>query len=248
MKDGLQAQVYDYPLEIEKPTERPHSNGYEVQIKRAAIKSVSASNMQVRENMAEVRARIELKVGAKSDIQAEMLSFSGLKTDKEHVAVIFHQADQKHDVPMVRMHSECLTGDVFHSSRCDCGEQLEETIQKMGQQGGIILYLRQEGRGIGLYNKLDAYRLQSQGMNTYEANNHLGFGDDLRDFTEAAQMLNALGVDRIRLVTNNPKKIKELQEHGIDIIEVVHTHAHIKDGNENYLKAKVAHGKHQLDL
>ncbi|USD62156.1 GTP cyclohydrolase II [Vibrio maritimus] len=198
--------------------------------------------------MAEVRARIQLKVGAKSDIDAEMLSFRGLNTDKEHVAIIFKAADKNQALPLVRMHSECLTGDVFHSSRCDCGEQLEETIQKMGREGGIILYLRQEGRGIGLYNKLDAYKLQSEGMNTYEANNHLGFGDDLRDFTEAAQMLQALDVYSIRLVTNNPKKIRELREHGINIEDVVNTSAHIKDGNENYLKAKVSHGKHHLEL
>ncbi|MGQ7549113.1 bifunctional 3,4-dihydroxy-2-butanone-4-phosphate synthase/GTP cyclohydrolase II, partial [Streptococcus suis] len=91
-------------------------------------------------------------------------------------------------------------------------------------------------------------RLQSQGMDTYQANNHLGFGDDLRDFTEAAQMLKALGVTKIRLVTNNPKKIRELQEHGIEIISVVNTAAHIKNGNEDYLKAKVSHGKHHLKL
>ncbi|EHA1099551.1 GTP cyclohydrolase II [Vibrio alginolyticus] len=198
--------------------------------------------------MAEVRARVDFKVGAKSNIDAEILSFHGLKTDKEHVAIIFKQADQTQDMPLVRMHSECLTGDVFHSSRCDCGEQLEETINRMGESGGIILYLRQEGRGIGLYNKIDAYRLQSQGMNTYEANNHLGFDDDLRDFTEAAQMLEALGVNKIRLVTNNPKKIRELSEYGIEIGEIVNTSAHIKDGNENYLKAKVSHGKHDLKV
>lgn len=199
-------------------------------------------------DMAEVRARVDFKVGEKSNIDAEILSFHGLKTDKEHVAIIFKQADQTQDMPLVRMHSECLTGDVFHSSRCDCGEQLEETINRMGESGGIILYLRQEGRGIGLYNKIDAYRLQSQGMNTYEANNHLGFDDDLRDFTEAAQMLEALGVNKIRLVTNNPKKIRELSEYGIEIGEVVNTSAHIKDGNENYLKAKVSHGKHDLKV
>ncbi|KGK14919.1 GTP cyclohydrolase [Vibrio navarrensis] len=203
---------------------------------------------QVSEGMAEVRARVDFKVGAKSDIDAEILSFRGLNSDKEHVAVIFKSADKTQSVPLVRMHSECLTGDVFHSSRCDCGEQLEETITRMGQSGGIILYLRQEGRGIGLYNKIDAYLLQSQGMNTYEANNHLGFGDDLRDFTEAAQMLEALGVKQIRLVTNNPKKIRELKEYGIEIVEVVNTSAHIKDGNENYLRAKVSHGKHNLKV
>ncbi|MGC9491412.1 GTP cyclohydrolase II, partial [Vibrio genomosp. F10] len=190
--------------------------------------------------MAEVRARVDLKVGSQSNIDAEILSFHGLQTEKEHIAIVFKQADKKTDTPLVRMHSECLTGDVFHSSRCDCGEQLEETINKMGEQGGIILYLRQEGRGIGLYNKIDAYRLQSDGMNTYEANNHLGFGDDLRDFTEAAQMLTALNISKIRLVTNNPKKIKELKENGIEIVEIVNTSAHIKVGNESYLQAKVS--------
>lgn len=196
--------------------------------------------------MAEVRARVDLKVGKKSEIDAEILSFTGLKTDKEHIAIIFKSADNNPQSPLVRMHSECLTGDVFHSSRCDCGEQLDETIEKMGQQGGILLYLRQEGRGIGLYNKIDAYRLQSEGMNTYEANNHLGFGDDLRDFSEAAQMLKALGVLKIKLITNNPKKMKELQEFGIELDEVIPTHVHIKHGNESYLKAKASHGKHRL--
>lgn len=198
--------------------------------------------------MAEVRARVALKVGLKSNIDAEILSFRDLESDKEHVALIFKNADKKTDTPLVRMHSECLTGDVFHSSRCDCGEQLEETINKMGEQGGIILYLRQEGRGIGLYNKIDAYRLQSEGMNTYEANNHLGFGDDLRDFTEAAQMLKALGINEVNLITNNPKKIKELQDLGIDIKSVINTSAHVKHGNESYLKAKVSHGKHKLEI
>ncbi|TMX44973.1 GTP cyclohydrolase, partial [Vibrio sp. Hep-1b-8] len=99
--------------------------------------------------MAEVRARVEFKVGANSSIDAELLSFHGLKTEKEHVAVIFKHADQTQQTPLVRMHSECLTGDVFHSSRCDCGEQLDETINRMAESGGIILYLRQEGRGIG---------------------------------------------------------------------------------------------------
>jgi GTP cyclohydrolase II len=198
--------------------------------------------------MAEVRARVGLKVGVNSSIDAEILSFNGLKTEKEHVAIIFKAADNCQDTPLVRMHSECLTGDVFHSSRCDCGEQLEETINKMGKAGGIILYLRQEGRGIGLYNKIDAYRLQSEGMDTYQANHQLGFPDDLRDFTEAAQMLKALKIDKIRLVTNNPKKIDELAQAGIEIVEVVNTLAHLKEGNASYLQAKVSHGKHNLKL
>jgi GTP cyclohydrolase II len=198
--------------------------------------------------MADVRARVDLKVGAKSDIDAEILSFNGLNTEKEHIALIFKSADLNQEIPLVRMHSECLTGDVFHSSRCDCGEQLEETITKMGELGGIILYLRQEGRGIGLYNKIDAYRLQSQGLNTYEANRELGFDDDLREFSEAAQMLKALNITKIRLVTNNPKKVNDLKTHGIEIVEIVHTAAHIKAGNTDYLKAKVSYGKHKLSL
>ncbi|WP_039860243.1 GTP cyclohydrolase II [Photobacterium sp. SKA34] len=197
--------------------------------------------------MVNVRARVPFKVGLKSNIPADLLSFNGLESGKEHVAVIFKDAE-KTTAPLVRMHSECLTGDVFHSSRCDCGEQLDETIEKMGELGGIILYLRQEGRGIGLYNKIDAYKLQSEGMNTYEANNHLGFGDDLRDFSEAAYMLKALGLTEIRLVTNNPKKIRELSENGINIVEVVGTKAHIKDGNESYLKTKASHGHHRFNF
>jgi len=198
--------------------------------------------------MVNVRARVPFKVGLKSNILAELLSFNGLVSGKEHVALIFQNADKNNTTPLVRMHSECLTGDVFHSSRCDCGEQLNETIEKMGKEGGVLLYLRQEGRGIGLYNKIDAYVLQSQGMNTYEANNHLGFGDDLRDFTEAAQMLNALGIKTIRLITNNPKKIRELEEYGITIKEVIGTRVHIKDGNENYLKTKAYYGKHRFNF
>ncbi len=199
--------------------------------------------------MAKVRARVPLKVGVGSKISAEILSFEGLNSDKEHVAIIFKSVDQQSGYsPLVRMHSECLTGDVFNSSRCDCGEQLEDTIQKMGTEGCIILYLRQEGRGIGLYNKLDAYELQSEGMDTYQANNHLGFPDDLRTFEDAADMLKALGVPSIRLVTNNPKKIREIQELGITLEDVVGTKAHVKDGNENYLKAKVSHGNHKLTI
>ena len=167
-----------------------------------ATTNIISKECLVSASMAEVRARVDFKVGVNSDIEAELLSFRGLLTDKEHVAVIFKKADINQDAPLVRMHSECLTGDVFHSSRCDCGEQLDETIRRMAESGGIILYLRQEGRGIGLYNKIDAYKLQSEGMNTYEANNHLGFGDDLRDFTEAAQMLLALNLNKVRLVTN----------------------------------------------
>jgi len=196
--------------------------------------------------MAEVRTRISLKVGSNSDIPAEMVSFNALKSDKEHVALVFGLADKNQKVPLVRIHSECLTGDVFHSSRCDCGEQLDEAIEIMAAEGGVILYLRQEGRGIGLYNKIDAYKLQSEGMNTYQANNHLGFGDDLRDFTEAGQMLEALNINTLKLMTNNPIKAKALTDYGLTVEKEVNTSTHIKDGNEDYLKAKVTNAGHKL--
>jgi len=198
--------------------------------------------------MAEVRTRISLKVGSNSDIPAEMVSFKELNSDKEHVALVFGLADKSQKVPLVRIHSECLTGDVFHSSRCDCGEQLDEAIELMAAEGGIILYLRQEGRGIGLYNKIDAYKLQSEGMNTYQANNHLGFGDDLRDFTEAGQMLEALNVSTLKLMTNNPIKAKALIDYGLTVEKEVNTSTHIKDGNEDYLKAKVTNAGHKLSF
>ncbi|WP_304637061.1 MULTISPECIES: GTP cyclohydrolase II [Pseudoalteromonas] len=201
--------------------------------------------------MAQVRARVQLNVGKNSDIPAEIVSFSGLNDGQEHVALVFNQADTEQDVPLIRMHSECLTGDVFHSSRCDCGEQLNECIEMMHQQGGILLYLRQEGRGIGLYNKIDAYVLQSQGMNTYEANNHLGFADDLRDFSDAVLMLEALNQKHVKLMTNNPNKLKALRDAGIEVDSVVGTNAHIKAGvvgNRAYLETKIKHGSHMLDI
>nr|WP_275442655.1 GTP cyclohydrolase II [Pseudoalteromonas sp. OOF1S-7] len=192
-----------------------------------------------------------MNVGQRSHIPAEIVSFEGLQDGQEHVALVFNRADSEQSVPLIRMHSECLTGDVFHSSRCDCGEQLNESIEAMHQQGGVLLYLRQEGRGIGLYNKIDAYVLQSQGMNTYEANNHLGFDDDLRDFSDAVLMLQALGLDHVRLMTNNPRKLNALRDAGIQVEEVVGTHAHVKvgvAGNRNYLETKVKHGSHMLDI
>ena len=198
--------------------------------------------------MAEVRTRISLKIGSKSNIPAEMVSFNDLISDKEHVALVLGQSDTLQKVPLVRIHSECLTGDVFHSSRCDCGEQLDEAINLMAVEGGVILYLRQEGRGIGLYNKIDAYKLQSEGMNTYQANNHLGFGDDLRDFTEAGQMLEALNISTLKLMTNNPIKAKALIDYGLTVEKEVNTSTHLKDGNEDYLKAKVDKAGHKLNF
>lgn len=197
--------------------------------------------------MNKIRARINLKVGLHSDIDAEIATFKMFDENHEHIALIFQQADKNQVAPLVRMHSECLTGDVFHSSRCDCGEQLDETINLMKDQGGVILYLRQEGRGIGLYNKMDAYVLQSQGMDTYQANKHLGFEEDARSFDDAAAMLQALAITDLRLITNNPKKFNALKD-DFNIVEQVNTSLHLKDDNGSYLRTKKNHGNHDLKI
>jgi len=195
----------------------------------------------------QVRARVALKVGKKSSIDADIVSFQGFADHEQHVALVFNNADNINDCPLVRIHSECLTGDVFHSSRCDCGEQLDEAIETMAIEGGIILYLRQEGRGIGLYNKIDAYVLQSQGLNTYEANQKLGFEDDMREFQCAIDMLSALKVQKIDLLTNNPKKADIFKDSGISLNSTRQTDLHLKHDNKSYLKAKKDFG-HKINL
>jgi GTP cyclohydrolase II len=198
--------------------------------------------------MAKVRNKVMIPIGKNDLHQAEFVSFTNLKDDKEHVALVFNNVLNKHEVPLVRVHSECLTGDIFHSARCDCGKQLDEAVETMAKTGGIILYLRQEGRGIGLYNKLDAYRLQDSGMNTFEANKALGFPHDLRDFTVATQMLTALEINEIDLLTNNPEKVASLTEAGITVRKAVATGIFSNKHNNDYLAAKVSVAKHTIAL
>ncbi|KND37717.1 GTP cyclohydrolase [Streptomyces acidiscabies] len=178
---------------------------------------------------------------------AEMVSFSGLADGREHIAVVF--PGDSTPAPLVRVHSECLTGDVFGSARCDCGPQLGEAVERFAGAGGILLYLRQEGRGIGLYNKLDAYRVQDDaGLDTFAANRALKFDDDLREYLPAAQMLRALGISRVRLLTNNPDKVRQLEEQGIEIEGIQATQVFRTERNTQYLRVKAELGGHTIDL
>lgn len=186
---------------------------------------------------------------------AEVMTFHGLADGKEHLLLGLGPWEQTlldqgpdNAAPLVRLHSECLTGDVFGSERCDCGPQLREAVEEIAAVGGFLLYLRQEGRGIGLYSKLDAYALQDTGLDTYEANVALGRGEDERDYSAAAQMLGALGAARIRLLTNNPDKVGQLAALGVDVTEQVPTGVHLSEANLRYLAAKRNHTTHTIEL
>jgi 3,4-dihydroxy 2-butanone 4-phosphate synthase/GTP cyclohydrolase II len=164
-----------------------------------------------------------------------------------HIALVKGTIDPEKPV-LVRVHSECLTGDVFASARCDCGTQLHTAMDRIGAEGtGVILYMRQEGRGIGLINKFRAYELQDQGHDTVEANHMLGFAADLRDYGIGAQMLADLGVRKIRLMTNNPKKIIGLEGYGLEVVERVGLQIPAQGSNVNYLKTKREKMGHLLE-
>ncbi len=167
-----------------------------------------------------------------------LLMFRSLADGLEHLAIV--KGDLAGDPPpLVRVHSECFTGDVLHSERCDCGHQLEEAMKMVEAAGcGVVLYMRQEGRGIGLANKLHAYKFQEQGLDTVEANERLGFAADLRDYGTGAQILSMLGLSKIRLLTNNPKKIVGLQGHGLEIVERVPIVIPPSRFNRRYMQTK----------
>jgi GTP cyclohydrolase II len=167
----------------------------------------------------------------------QIVAFRASDDGQEHVALLIGAPGGK--PPLVRLHSECLTGDVFGSLKCDCGPQLKEALRIIGESGGgVLLYLRQEGRGIGLANKLRAYALQDRGLDTVDANRRLGFADDERDYAHAAAMLRALGIDRVRLLTNNPNKVSGLEAAGIAVVERVPHHMPANPHNADYLATK----------
>ena len=179
------------------------------------------------------------------DEQAEIAAFRTADGGDMHVALILGQPNGA--PPVVRLHSECLTGDVLGSLKCDCGPQLQSALKEIAGAGwGILLYLRQEGRGIGLINKLRAYALQDQGFDTVDANTRLGFRVDARDFRIAARMLELLGQRRIRLLTNNPMKVTELEKAGIQVVERVPHRMTANSHNEKYLATKRDRTGHQL--
>jgi GTP cyclohydrolase II len=177
--------------------------------------------------------------------KGEVVAFRSDGDGAEHVALLI--GDPGEAPPLVRLHSECLTGDLFGSLKCDCGPQLDDALAAIAASGwGILLYLRQEGRGIGLANKLRAYQLQDQGFDTVDANLRVGFGDDERDFAVAARMLEKLGQDRIRLLTNNPRKVAGLEAEGIAVVERVPLKSGENPHNAAYLATKKARSGHQL--
>lgn len=177
----------------------------------------------------------------------QMIAYANEPIEMPHLAMVSGELDLTKPV-LVRIHSECMTGDVFSSARCDCGEQLHTAMEQVGKQGGVVLYLRQEGRGIGLINKMKAYNLQDEGMDTAEANTCLGFEVDSRKFGLGIDILAGLGIKQIRLMTNNPEKLAAFEGSSITVVERVPVIIPPQDQNLSYLQTKQSVMGHMLNL
>jgi GTP cyclohydrolase II len=207
--------------------------------------SISAEAIRAAARSERLRIVSRAKLPNRWSEQAEVVAFRAGSDGAEHVALLIGQPAGA--PPLVRLHSECLTGDVFGSLKCDCGPQLDDALAAIVASGwGILLYLRQEGRGIGLINKLRAYALQDQGYDTVDANLRIGFDDDERDYAVAARMLEKLAQERVRLLTNNPRKLAGLEAEGIEVVERVPLKAGANPHNEPYLATKRLRSGHQL--
>lgn len=207
--------------------------------------SADAAAIEAYDSGAQLFIATRARLPVEATEESEIIAFRTPGDPREHVALVIGKRDG--NVPLVRLHSECLTGDVLGSLKCDCGPQLHSALHEIaGAKWGVLLYLRQEGRGIGLINKLRAYALQDQGFDTVDANVRLGFAIDARDFSIAAQMLKLLSIPHIRLLTNNPAKVAGLEAEGIDVTERVPLAIPANPHNERYLATKRDRTGHQL--
>ena len=177
----------------------------------------------------------------------DMHGFEDVDTNKEHVVLTMGEVGNGEPV-LARVHSECLTGDALFSMRCDCGNQLQAALQAIAEEGrGALFYLRQEGRGIGLLNKIKAYKLQDAGADTVEANEQLGFGADMRDYSILKPMFEHLNIQSVRLMTNTPRKVNAIEEQGIDVVERIPLHTDSNPHNEKYLRTKAGKLGHMFE-